>query len=461
MEIWLILNLAISIATIFGLVLVYLQQKKLANPKDMANTISTEVVAGLSQSQFQFLGQILDQINQNNTKLNSQLSQNLQQLEQRFGELQIKIQSSLSGELNKIQTLQAESKSDLNKIIQTLVSQNQLEFEKIKQDNQASLTGLQAVIQVQLEQAIKNLLEVNKSNFDLLSKTNQEKLLQIQGELDKRLSENLTQNLKSFEVVTKNLADMQGVAQKMVDSTSSIDRLNNIFERTAGKAFGSFGEKYLESLLTEYLNPLHWSAQAPVPGSSDKIDFIIEIGDQKIGIDCKFPVTKYSDYLEAGDVAAKKVALSGFLKAVVAMAQDIFNKYHKANFMDSLLIYFPSDSMFAEVVNDAKTMEALQKYKVNPASPTTIVPILAMIRQYEFKLKVQEGAEDIIRGLNKVRKNVDSFRDEFKKLGDKIRQAQANYDSADKNLGIVQKTVLQLEEGSGAVVVIENVEPLI
>ena len=90
MEIWLILNLAISIATIFGLTLVYLQQKKLANPKDMASSISTEVVAGLSHSQFQFLGQILDQINQNNTKLNSQLSQNFSSLNRDLGNYRLK-----------------------------------------------------------------------------------------------------------------------------------------------------------------------------------------------------------------------------------------------------------------------------------------------------------------------------------------------------------------------------------
>ena len=52
-------------------------------------------------------------------------------------------------------------------------------------------------------------------------------------------------------------------------------------------------------------------------------------------------------------------------------------------------------------------------------------------------------------------KNV-AISEEFKKLGDKIRQAQVNYDSADKNLNLVQKTVLQLEAHSGEVVVIEN-----
>ena len=468
MEIWLILNLVLSILGLFGIAFLYRQNRKNYDRDNLAqvNAIANQVVSALTQNQFQFLGQILDQINQNNSAQNKELNQSLQQLEKRFGELQIQIQNGLSQDLNKIQLLQNESKSSLNQSMQTLLRDLELNFEKIKQSNQTSLASLQTVLQTQMVSAINNLLEVSKnelktlqstnnSNFELLSKTNQDRLFQIQAELDKRLSENLSQNLKSFETVTKNLSQMQNMAQKMIDSTSSIDKLNNIFDRTSGKAFGSFGEKYLENLLSEYINPVHWKAQGSVPGTSDKIDFIIEVGEQKIGIDSKFPATKYTDYLEATP-ENKKHALSVFLKTVVAMGQDIYNKYNKANFLDSILIYLPSDSMFAEVVNDSKTIEALQKYHINPASPTTIVPILAMIRQYEFKLKVQDGAEEIIKGLKIVKKNVDSFREEFKKLGDKIRQAQVNYDSADKNLNLVQKTVLQLEAHSGEVVVLDS-----
>jgi len=457
MEFWIILNLLLTSLSIVGLAFVYKKTSK-SDFKDVTQSISTQVVANISQSQFLFLGQILDQINQNNSSQNKELTKNLQNLEIRFSEIQLKIQTLLAEELNKIQQLQSDSKNELKTVIQNLLNEELIQFEKIKQDNQASLTTLRNTIQTQLDIAIKNLLELssnelgklhqsNRSNFELLSQSNQEKLLSIQVELDKRLNENLSQNLKSFETVTKNLSQMQSVAQKMIDSTSSIDKLNNIFERTSSKAFGSFGEKYLENLLSEYINPQNWSSQAAVPGANDKIDFIIEVGDQKIGIDSKFPATKYNDYLEAS-TTDKKTALTAFLKSVTTMAQDIYNKYNKANFLDTIIIYFPSDSMFAEVVNDSKTMESLYKNHINPASPTTIVPILSMIQQYEFKLKIQDNAEVIIKGLNTVRKNVNSFREEFKKLGDKIRQAQQNYETADKNLNVVQKTILQLENNN-------------
>ncbi len=470
MEILLILNLTLSILGIFGIAFLYRQNQNNANNnatdpaqiKEQFSNIISQVVSSLSSNQFQFLGQILDQINQNNTLQNKVLSSSLAQLEQRFGELQVKIQTSLSDELNKIQTLQTETKANLMQSSQVLLKDVELSFEKIQQANQTSLNSLQANLQSQLVSGINNLLDIssrelkalqstNNSNFELLSKTNQDRLLQIQAELDKRLSENLTQNLKSFETITQNLTQMQGMAQKMIDSTSSIDKLNNIFERTSGKAFGSFGEKYLENLLSEYINPKHWVSQGSVPGTSDKIDFIIQVGEQKIGIDSKFPATKYNDYL-AADSTQKKQALNAFLKTVVGMGQSIYEKYNKANFLDTILIYLPSDSMFAEVVGDTKTVEALQKYRINPASPTTIVPILAMIRQYEFKLKVQDGAEEIMAGLKVVKKGVDSFKEEFKKLGDKMRQAQSNYDSAEKNLNLVHKTVDLLEAHSTEVI---------
>jgi len=101
--------------------------------------------------------------------------------------------------------------------------------------------------------------------------------------------------------------------------------------------------------------------------------------------------------------------------------------------------------MYNEVVNDPEIMEAIHRTKVTPVSPTTIFPIILLVNAYEFKLKVNENAEMIIQGLQKVSKNVDSFREEFRKLGDKIRQAQQNYDVADKNLVGLQTNILKLE----------------
>ncbi|NJL96628.1 DNA recombination protein RmuC [Candidatus Gracilibacteria bacterium] len=403
--------------------------KKSTNGEVNSDEIINKVGAGLSQQQIQF---------------QTETSKNLQELASKFTELQSKLEGKIELELNNIKFGQSQH---LDKTGELFNDQNQkqiIHFEKLKGENLNSLQRISEVVSKQLSNSIQDILNHNKNNFEQLAKINNEKLTQIQGEIDKRLTENLRQNLKSFEDVTKNLGHMQSTAQKMIDSTKSVDKLNNIFERTNSKGFGNFAENYLETILSEHLNVRDWSKQVQVPDSQDKIDFMITVGGKKIGIDSKFPVTAYQDYLD-GDYENKSKLKKAYLKQVLTMAKEISHKYSKPGFIDTLFLYLPSDSMYNEVVNDPEIMEAIHKTKVTPVSPTTIFPIILLVNAYEFKLKVNENAEMIIQGLQKVSKNVDSFREEFRKLGDKIRQAQTNYDVADKNLVGLQTNILKLE----------------
>ncbi len=418
---------------VIGVVLLFLvwsiYQKKSTGGVVNSDEIVNKVGSGLSQQQITF---------------QTEISKNLRELESKFSELQYKLENRISQDLGSIKINQNEHLAKTNENFQKQSQDQVVHFEKIKSQNLSSLQNITESVSKQLSTSIQDILNHNKNNFEALAKINNEKLSQIQGEIDKRLTENLRQNLKSFEDVTKNLGHMQSTAQKMIDSTKSVDKLNNIFERTNSKGFGNFAENYLETILSEHLNVRDWQKQVMVPGSQDKIDFMITVGGKKIGIDSKFPVTRYQDYIDA-DFESKPQAKKLYLKSVLQMSKEISRKYSKPGFIDTLFLYLPSDSMYNEVVNDPEIMESIHKTKVTPVSPTTIFPIILLVNAYEFKLKVNENAEMIIQGLQKVSKNVDSFREEFRKLGDKIRQAQTNYDVADKNLVGLQSNILKLE----------------
>jgi DNA recombination protein RmuC len=351
----------------------------------------------------------------------------------RFGQMNSNQAIKLNESLNGMETKFEEMKGKID-----------TKFEQMQIANFESLNKLQTIVQSQLRESITHINEQNTKNFENLAKTNHEKLTQIQGEVDKRMQENLAQHLKSFESVNKNIGEMQSTAMKMMDSTKSIDKLNTIFDRTNSKGFGQFSETYLESLLSQHLNVKDWQKQVGVPGSNDKIDFVISMGDKKIGIDSKFPITRYQDYIDATP-EHKPQMLKEFFKSVTLMATEISKKYLQPNFVDTLLMFLPSDGMYSDIVNNQDIMAIFHKLKVTPISPTTLFPIIVVINSYEFRLKVNENAEMIMHGLQGVRKNVDSFREEFRKLGDKIRQAGENYDKADRNLVGLQNNILKLE----------------
>jgi len=368
------------------------------------NTISNDILAKLAHNQAQTVAQLINEI--------SKLSQNQ---ETRFHELQVKLLAEVSS---------------------------------LKEQNQQSLVNILNQIRDQLSKSVSELNQRNKENFELLSSANQERLRQLELEISKRLDENLAQNLRSFENVTKNLSQIETRAQQMLESTKAIDRLNSIFDRTSVKAFGNFGESYLETLLTQHLAPTSWQKQVKLTNTDYLLDFVITIGDldtsKKIGIDCKFPLTKYQDFIES-DLTNKKAKFTEFLQTVKKMAIDISQKYALHQTVDLMIMFFPSEGIYNEVVNHDETLKFLQTNKIQPASPSTIFALIMLLKSQQYKLHINQNAQLIIDGLKVVRKNVESFREEFRKLGDKLRQAQANYDLADRSLLNVQNEVLKLE----------------
>jgi DNA recombination protein RmuC len=327
---------------------------------------------------------------------------------------------------------------------QELESAQKLAFLDLKNQSQNSLLELQKTITQNLAEAIRNLTFVTNQNFQNLRQINEEKLDQINSQVNERLDKSFSQHLKSFEEVTKNIGQVQSLARQMVDSTSSIDKLNNIFGRTSSKSFGDFGEKYLESLLSENLSSTSWARQVCVPNSMEKIDFIVQIQDKKIGIDSKFPLTKYQDYLDAPNVS-KPLAKREFLSSIIKMAEDISKKYGRAGFVDYLFLYLPSDSMYTLVADDQETVQKLQKKLITPISPITIFPVIMGIKSYQYHENINSNAENIIKGLGIINKNIASFQDEFRLLGDKLSQAQNNYESANKKLFIVSREIRSLD----------------
>jgi Uncharacterized protein conserved in bacteria len=397
----------LEFASILLFILIVLNLVNLLKKKSQTidtNTISNDILAKLAHNQAQTVAQLINEI--------SKLSQNQ---ETRFHELQVKLMAEVSS---------------------------------LKEQNQQSLVNILNQIRDQLSKSVSELNQRNKENFELLSSANQERLRQLELEISKRLDENLAQNLRSFENVTKNLSQIETRAQQMLESTKAIDRLNSIFDRTSVKAFGNFGESYLETLLAQHLAPTSWQKQVKLPNTDYLLDFVITIGDldtsKKIGIDCKFPLTKYQDFIES-DLTNKKAKFTEFLQTVKKMAIDISQKYALHQTVDLMIMFFPSEGIYNEVVNHDETLKFLQTNKIQPASPSTIFALIMLLKSQQYKLHINQNAQLIIDGLKVVRKNVEAFREEFRKLGDKLRQAQANYDLADRSLLNVQNEVLKLE----------------
>ncbi len=344
--------------------------------------------------------------------------------------------------LNQQSLQTAENTANLRVLVEQKIGEMQLD---LTQNLNQNLNQNQDILQNRLEKSLLHTTEIIKNNLEILHRSSQEKLDQINLDVQKRLDENFGRSLKSFEEVTKSLGQMEERAGAMIESTKSIEKLNQVFARTSSKAFGTFAEDYLESLLKEHLLAHNWDKQVKVPASTEIIDFVIKVNNYKIGIDSKFPLTKYQDYINS-ELSQRDQKRREYHASIVNMSSSISQKYYQNNFVDKLFLYLPSDSMYTDCLDNPKLVEIIQKHKVSILSPNTLFAQLAIIQSNQVRAHITDNAEQIIKGLGNIKRNIDSFRDEYRKLGDKLKQAQGNYEQADRALLGVENNIMLLEK---------------
>jgi DNA anti-recombination protein RmuC len=317
----------------------------------------------------------------------------------------------------------------------------------------SSLREIQGDVSKTINDALFNMQKSNsfeldkianqsKLSFEQIYEANNKKLSDIQTEIERRLNENLANNLKSFNEVSQKLGEMSKTAQVMIDSTASIDKLNRIFDRTSAKSFGGFSEKYLESLLDTHLKNL-WKSQVMIKGSGEAIDFVIELDEVSIGIDSKFPLTAFCDYDEAEE-HIKDSKLKEYIAKIKNMATDISSKY--GGHFTHLLLYIPSEIMYNEVAKNQQLMDKMHNLKVVPVSPISMMSVIYAIAQLKDKLELNESAQLIQKRLNEVAQALSKFQEEYDKLGKKLNEAQNLHSSSSNRMNRLSTSINSIRQ---------------
>lgn len=323
-----------------------------------------------------------------------------------------------------------ELKDNINNILKQMQSE-------VNTTIQNSLSNLQKTNTVEIDR----MITFSKTSFDQIYQSNNKKLTEIQSDIELRLDKNLAQNLKSFEEVSIKLGEMTKTAEVMIRSTTSIDKLNKIFDRTASKSFGGFGEKHLENILDNHLKGL-WRSQEKIKNGTETIDFVIDLGDFTLGIDSKFPLTIFNDYLEC-DIESKDRKRNEYLAQVKKMTSDIASKY--GDHFTHVYIYLPSDSMYNEVITDSRLNDHFYKSKVVPLSPTTLLAVVMAVANINEKIILNKNAQLIHKNLGDIDSALRSFADKYRTLGDKLRLVQNNYEEGGKYVGKLENEINKIK----------------
>ena len=331
---------------------------------------------------------------------------------------------------------------------QTALTRDALHASEDRQ--RAAIEGLRQQLLTQTQGVNSQLIEMRRdqdSQLREMRRTVEEKLTES---IDRRLSASWAQVNQRLEQVTRGLGEMQTLAAGVGDLKKV---LTNV------KTRGTWGEVQLGALLEQVLAPGQWAANVTVvPGSGEVVEFAIRLpGDGGkpvwLPIDSKFPQEDYIRLQEAqdlGDRPAVDEARKALRARIRLEAKRIAGKYvcppHSTDFG---VMFLPVEGLYAEVLRDTDTVEAIQReQRVVIAGPSTLAALLNALQMGFRTLAIQQRSGEVWQLLAAVKGDFGRFGEILEKTRIRLQQASESIDTAFTRTRSIQRRLEAVEQDS-------------
>jgi len=251
--------------------------------------------------------------------------------------------------------------------------------------------------------------------------------------------------------VSKHLGQLDESAKRIYDVGKDIASLQDILR--APKLRGNLGELFLGDLLAQILPPDHYEMQFAFR-SGEKVDAIIRLKAGLVPVDAKFPLENFQRLARAATDDERQAARRAFIKDVKTHVDAIAAKYIRTDegTFDFALMYIPAENVYyAAIVKDDEFggEAALFQYalvrRVIPVSPNSFYAYLQTILLGLKGLRVEESARQIINNLGRLQKELETFGEAFRLVGQHLQNAQKKFDEADKRFAKVEGKLDQID----------------
>ncbi|HBH97301.1 MAG TPA: hypothetical protein DDX89_05910 [Candidatus Omnitrophica bacterium] len=199
---------------------------------------------------------------------------------------------------------------------------------------------------------------------------------------------------------------------------------------------GELGEVIVRRLIADKFPPAHYEEDYAF-ADGKKVEFVIRVDDRLIPVDSKFQLEDFKRLREAPE--DRRQALRTEIKRKIRQKIDEVQAYikPKEGTYPFALMVIPSEAVYYEVIaqKDFVEPEGLYDYArahdVFLVSPLTFWAYLTVIAQGLRGLEIGRRSEEILASLETIASRLQRFAgDEFRVLGDHLRNAKAKYDEA-------------------------------
>ncbi len=261
-----------------------------------------------------------------------------------------------------------------------------------------------------------------------------EKLAAITSTVQVKLDQNIKDGFAQFEKVQSHLNEAQEQLKNLGVIGASINDLNNLLKMPHLR--GRFGEQGLERLLEDFLPRHMYDLQASPGGEgSGRADAVIKFPDRTLPIDAKFPREQVLALFETNDPNALDRARVEFERVMKEQAKRIACYIKPENgTTDMALMYLPSETLYMEAVLNAELSDWLNKRRVYPVSPNTLIVTLQSIQMVFKMYEYAKGRERATEELKKAQNAFGHFENRFEELGKSLSKAQDAFEVAKGHL---------------------------
>ncbi len=348
----------------------------------------------------------------------------------------------------------------------------------------------------QMGDAVDKLKGVFASlSYEALSK-NSEHFLQLAQEKLYTLSLSVDKDLEGKKkLIDQSVFDMRGELEKVKDLMKSLekDRENKFAQLSLGlgqmaqetsklqetaqqlkmaltntKTRGQWGERMAEDVLrmAGFIEGVNYVKQKAQGAGRPDYTFFLPKG-LRVNMDVKFPLDNYLRFFEAQADQEKQAYKEQFLRDVKnrikeVTTRDYIDPEHQT--MEYVIVFIPNEQVYAFVnENDRSVLDEAMKQRVIFCSPLTLFAILAVIRQAVDNFNLERTAHRILDVLASFEKQYFLFCASLDKIGEKIDEAQEEYEKLcttrknqlDKQL----KKIEELRQEKDGIVQIKLEEP--
>ncbi len=261
-------------------------------------------------------------------------------------------------------------------------------------------------------------------------------------EINKEVNEQLRNVVKGVTEVSESSKHIFSVAEQL-------QSLEKVLKHQ--KQRGNLGEASLQLALENMLPPTAYKLQYQFPGG-ETVDAAIITRDGMIPVDAKFSLDNYRRLVDETD-PIRLEDLEKEFKNDLKKRIDETAKYirPKDGTLPFAFMYIPAEAIYYDLlVNEVGAVKVNTRSLIDYAykdknviivSPTTFAAYLQSVL-YGFRaFKVEESAKQIGKHVEGLSRHLKAYDDYFKKVGTSLGTTVNHYNSAQKELGKVDKDI--------------------